>query len=144
MPRFSLEARAHVTIHLRDHDPCAARRETRETHWGRRVVATSLKPCSDLLLQRQLNAGQKADLRVAGEQHGPQNRPGPRARLWRRGGRQDLYGGRDEHARSPRGSFIFSTWPYPQPRRFHFKLNPYVSQTGYYTVEESGAVQKSE
>ena len=25
-------------------------------------------------------------------------------------------------------------------RRFHFKLNPYVSQTGYYTVEESGAV----
>jgi hypothetical protein len=28
-------------------------------------------------------------------------------------------------------------------RRFHFKLNPYVSQTGYYVVEESGAVQKS-
>ena len=28
-------------------------------------------------------------------------------------------------------------------RRFHFKLNPYVSQTGYYTVEESGAVPKS-
>jgi len=28
-------------------------------------------------------------------------------------------------------------------RRFHFKLNPYISQTGYYVVEESGAVQKS-
>ena len=34
-------------------------------------------------------------------------------------------------------------WPYPPPRRFHFKLNPYVSQTGYYVVEEPGAVQKS-
>ena len=111
---------------------------------SRRVQAiAACLEASEPQVQRQLNAGQKADLRLAGEQHGSQNYPSPRARLWRRGGRQDLHGGRDEHARSPRGSFILCTWPYPPPRRFHFKLNPYVSQTGYYTVEESGAVPKS-
>ena len=49
--------------------------------------------------------------------------------------------------RGKRGGFVYHTLATtdPQPaRRFHFKLNPYVSQTGYYTVEESGAVPKSE
>ena len=136
------------------------------------MIANRLKPCSDSTAIASFRRPSLTPTCVArAGQYDAQSYPLSRSRRVDGFGRRHhhLHGGRDEHARlaawfinlriglTGRSTNVTARDSIPpvsaKPpereflaimahRRFHFKLNPYVSQTGYYVVEELRAVQK--